>query len=232
MKIIRLTLGALVILTSVLFHAGRSSTAGTTAEVPLAAVASRLLHNNVGYLDINWVPTDPPGVETRRKSVAGSDPPSLAYTIVFKFVNNLVSVGSTGAETPTISCGTLDLANTGINGSDAHEYILNFTVLDTLDLSTSPPTYEQCDGQFITATLSNVNDSVGNHSDTVSATMGLLIGDVNASRRTDSGDVAFTRSKTVSIPNQFTCPFDVDTSGRIDAGDVTRVRQHTITVLP
>jgi hypothetical protein len=217
--------GLLVILTSALFFAGRSSTAGTTAEVPLAAVASRLLHNNVGYLDIQWTPTGS-GIECRRKLIAGSNPPTLSYTIVFAFVNDLVSVGSTGDEIPTISCGAL--ASSGINTNNPRQYFLSFTVL----AGTPPTQYEQCDGQYITATLRNVNDAAGNHSDTVSATMGLLVGDVNGSQRTDSGDVTFTRSKTISVPDQNTPRFDVDASGRIDAGDVTNVRVHTVTVLP
>jgi hypothetical protein len=55
--------------------------------------------------------------------------------------------------------------------------------------------------------------------------MSILLGDVNASGRTDAGDVTAVRNRTVSIPsdNQ-TARFDVNVSGRIDAGDVTQVR--------
>jgi hypothetical protein len=43
--------------------------------------------------------------------------------------------------------------------------------------------------QYATFTLTNVNDSAGEHSDNVSSPdMGFLIGDVNASGRVDSAD--------------------------------------------
>jgi hypothetical protein len=200
-----------------------------STPVQLSQLASRQTHGGgAGTFDIQWAPTDLPGVETRRGTpVPGSSPPALSYALVFKFANALASVGSTGMEAPAISCGSIDLVNSGI-GVDPHEYILKFTVL-----ANNPPTLEQCDGQYITGTLTNVNDAAGNHSDTVSGTMGLLIGDVNTSRRTDSADVAFTRSKTVSIPTDAaTARFDVNLSGRIDIGDVTVVRNHTVTVLP
>jgi hypothetical protein len=51
--------------------------------------------------------------------------------------------------------------------------------------------------------------------------MGILLGDADASRRTDAGDVTAVRNNTVSIPDQQTFRFDVNNSGRIDAGDVT-----------
>jgi len=63
-------------------------------------------------------------------------------------------------------------------------------------------------------------------------TMGVLLGDVNATARTDAGDVTAVRNKTVSIPDQQTFRFDVNASGRIDAGDVTTTRNATVTVLP
>jgi hypothetical protein len=61
--------------------------------------------------------------------------------------------------------------------------------------------------------------------------MGVLLGEVNASRRTDAGDVTVVRNNTVSIPDQQTFRYDVNTSGRIDAGDVTVVRNSSVTVL-
>jgi hypothetical protein len=62
--------------------------------------------------------------------------------------------------------------------------------------------------------------------------MGILIGDVNGSRRTDSGDVTAVRNHTVSVPSEQTFRYDVNASGRIDSGDVTATRNATVTVLP
>jgi hypothetical protein len=62
--------------------------------------------------------------------------------------------------------------------------------------------------------------------------MGVLLGDVNASGRTDSGDVTAVRAHTVSVPgDDATACFDVSVTGRIDAGDVTATRNATVTVL-
>ena len=62
--------------------------------------------------------------------------------------------------------------------------------------------------------------------------MGILLGDVNSTARTDAGDVTAVRNKTISIPDQSTFRFDVNVSNRIDAGDVTATRNATVTVLP
>jgi dockerin type I repeat protein len=119
-----------------------------------------------------------------------------------------------GATVTSGACGSVSGSPT-VSGSD---YIVNLTGVTCND--------------YITVTLTNVNDSAGHHSDSISATMGVLPGDVNASRRTDAGDVTAVRNKTVSIPDQQTFRFDVNTSGRIDAGDVTATRNATVTVLP
>ena len=79
--------------------------------------------------------------------------------------------------------------------------------------------------------LNNVTDSANDVGD-VSAHMDVLLGDVNASGRTDSGDVTAVRNRTVSVPDQQTFCFDVNASGRIDSGDVTVTRNASVTVLP
>ena len=60
--------------------------------------------------------------------------------------------------------------------------------------------------------LNNVTDSANDVGD-VSAHMDVLLGDVNASGRTDSGDVTAVRNRTVSVPDQQTFCFDVNASG-------------------
>jgi hypothetical protein len=85
--------------------------------------------------------------------------------------------------------------------------------------------------QKITVTLLGVNDGTNTYD--VSVQMGVLLGDVNSSGRTDSGDVTAVRNHTVSIPSDDqTARFDVNVSGRIDAGDVTATRNASVTVLP
>jgi hypothetical protein len=135
---------------------------------------------------------------------------------VFQFVNTLGTVTSITA-TATTSSGTQSLTPTGNIGTDTHEYIVNLTDVPN--------------ASHLNVTLNGVTDSANNIGD-VSAQMDVLLGDVNSTGRTDSGDVTAIRNKTVSIPDQQTFQFDVNTSGRIDAGDVTMTRNATVTVLP
>jgi serine protease AprX len=86
--------------------------------------------------------------------------------------------------------------------------------------------------QTITVTLFGASFAIGGASADIPIPIGVLLGDVNASRRTDAGDVTQVRNKTVSIPDATTFRMDVNASGRIDAGDVTTTRNATVTVLP
>jgi hypothetical protein len=86
--------------------------------------------------------------------------------------------------------------------------------------------------QVVTLTATNVTGQNGGLVSAASVNIGFLIGDVNSTRRTDSGDVTQVRNKTVSIPDATTFRLDVNASGRIDAGDVTVTRNHSVTILP
>ncbi|MGZ5538452.1 MAG: hypothetical protein ACXWG0_07985, partial [Chthoniobacterales bacterium] len=84
--------------------------------------------------------------------------------------------------------------------------------------------------QYISIALNGVTD--GTNTANISVPMGVLFGDVDASTRTDAGDVTLVRNQTVSIPTLSNFRLDVNTSGRIDAGDVTLTRQASVTALP
>jgi hypothetical protein len=62
--------------------------------------------------------------------------------------------------------------------------------------------------------------------------MAVLIGDVNASGRVDSGDVSLVRQQTLQTVTNSNFRDDINATGRIDAGDVSIVRQQTLTSLP
>jgi hypothetical protein len=126
------------------------------------------------------------------------------YQMIFTFVNNLTS------------CGTNNI------GSLSSGPGLNQCTVDLTGVANQ---------QYVTIALNNVIDSQ-NNSGNVATTMGVLVGDVNSSKRTDSGDVTQVRSHTVLIPDIQTFRLDVDASGRIDAGDVTTTRNASVTVLP
>ena len=86
--------------------------------------------------------------------------------------------------------------------------------------------------QKIGVTLANVMDSAGNTAPSVAATMGVLVGDVNASGLVDSGDVFLVRQQTGQTANSSNFREDINASGRIDAADVSVARQQSLTSLP
>ena len=184
-----------------------SSSATTTQTVGmLKSVVSRKTHGGAGNFEINLPLSGPPGIECRSGGANGD------YTMVFKFASSPLLVG--GASVTSGACGSVS----GSPTTNGNEYIVNLTGVTCVE--------------YVTVTLTNLNDSAGRHSDSISATMGILPGDVNASGRTDAGDVTAVRNHTVSVPDQQTFRFDVNASGRIDAGDVTTTRNATVTVLP
>ena len=62
----------------------------------------------------------------------------------------------------------------------------------------------------------------------VSGTTGVLLGDVNASRRTDNGDAIMVRNLSGTVPSDnITARADVNCSGRIDNGDAIVIRNNS-----
>jgi uncharacterized repeat protein (TIGR03803 family) len=84
--------------------------------------------------------------------------------------------------------------------------------------------------QRITLTLAGVNDGTSRADFPVS--MGVLLGDVNASGLVDSGDVFLVRQHTSQTANASNFREDVNASGLIDSGDVFLTRKQTGTSLP
>jgi hypothetical protein len=182
------------------------------SPVTLLGVVSRKVHGDAGTFDLDLPLTGSPGIECRSGGANGD------HTLVFSFRNTLNGVNSITA-TATTSSETVPVTvlNTSGIGADTHEYIAN--------LSGVP------NASHVTVTLIGVTDSANATGD-ISAHMDVLLGDVNASARTDSGDVTTVRNNTVAVPDQQTFQFDVNTSGRIDSGDVTVTRNGSVTVLP
>jgi hypothetical protein len=133
--------------------------------------------------------------------------------LVFTFANTLTSVA--GA---TVTGGTGSVSSANIDSNDTHNYIVNLTGV--------------INAQTITINLTNVTGSAGEFSSAVSAQMGVLLGDVNASRRVDAADVSLVRQQTLQPIDSSNFREDVNASGRIDAADVSIVRQQTLTALP
>jgi hypothetical protein len=180
--------------------------AGQLSDLLTVAV-SRKTHGASGTFDVNLPLSGLAGVECRGGSI---------YTVVFTFANTLTSVGSvnataTGMIQPGPSSGSID---TG----DAHNYIANLTAVPN--------------AQYITVTLSNVNDSDGNVSSSIPAVMGLLIGDANANRAVNASDVSQTKSRIGQAVDGTNFRSDVNANGTINSADVANVKSNIGSALP
>jgi hypothetical protein len=102
-----------------------------------------------------------------------------------------------------------------INGA---EYIVNLTGVTCID--------------YITVTLSNVNDSTGRHSDSVSATMGVLLGDTNENGSVNASDIAQTKADSGQVTDGSNFREDVNINGAINAADISLVKSRSGTALP
>ena len=125
------------------------------------------------------------------------------YKVVFTFA------------TPMTGCG---VASTGtlVSGPNSNQCTVNLTGIPN--------------AQYTTVTLTGVTNAAS--SGNVSGTMGVLVGDVNASGRVDSGDVSLVRQQTLQPLTSSNFREDINASGRIDSGDVSIARQQTLTSLP
>jgi uncharacterized repeat protein (TIGR03803 family) len=175
------------------------------SPVQLLAVVSRKTHGSAGIFDVDL--TNGNGIECRSQNGNGD------YTIVFSFAQTLTSVG--GA---SVSSGIGSVTAGKIDAVDSHNYIVNLAGV--------------ANAQVVTLGLSNVTDSGGGFSSSVSASMGVLIGDVNASSRVDAADVSLVRQQTLQPITQSNFREDINASGRVDAADVSIARQQTLTSLP
>jgi hypothetical protein len=84
--------------------------------------------------------------------------------------------------------------------------------------------------QTVAINLLGVNDGV--NTGDVSIPMGVLLGDVNTSKRVDAADVSFVRQQTLQPITSSNFRADINATGRIDAADVSIARQQTLTSLP
>jgi hypothetical protein len=148
------------------------------------------------------------GVECRTGGANGT------YQLVFSFLQPLSSVSNVRVSAGT---GTVVTASSGID-SDAH----NFTA--TL--------IGVANAQTITVTLDNVQDTAGGFSSTVSADMGVLLGDVNGDGVVNSGDATVTRSSSGLATTSANFRADVNRDGGINSGDATIVRARSGQLIP
>jgi len=173
--------------------------------VQLTGVASRKVHGSASTFDVVLPLTGPRGIECRSGGANGD------YTMIFSFANQLSSVG--GA---SVVSGT-GLVSSSATGADAHQYVVNLTGVTN--------------AQYLTVSLTNVNDSAGNFSSAVSASMGVLVGDVNASGVVTSGDTNLRKAQALQPVTSANFRSDINASGTITTGDVNIVKQNALSHL-
>ncbi len=176
----------------------------TPSPVPLISAVSRKTHGSAGTFDVDLTAGN--GIECR------SGGQNSDYKLVFTFANRLTNVGGASLT------GKGSIRDSEIDPNDAHNYIVNLTGIDN--------------AQVIAVTLTDVTDSAGNFSSSVSATMGVLIGDTNADRFTDSIDVSQTKSQAGNAVTNSNFREDVNVDGFIDAIDASLVKSKSGTALP
>ena len=104
------------------------------------------------------------------------------------------------------------------DGGDPHRYIVSLTGVSN--------------AQFITLTLSNVIDSGGNHADTVSQSMGVLVGDVNGNGTLSNTDVSTVKGQVSAPVTSSNFRNDVNANGVISNTDVSLTKAQVGTSLP
>jgi hypothetical protein len=177
--------------------------------VQLVSVVSELTHGSAGPFDINLPLTGTRGVECRTSVSLGAS----NYMLIYTFANTLTNVS--GA---TVTSGT-GMVSTSSIGTDPHQYIVNLTGVTN--------------AQYLTVTLANVSDSAGNNSSSVlGPSMGVLIGDVNASGTVTSGDTNLCKAQALQPVTTANFRDDINASGAITTGDVNIIKQNALHQLP
>ncbi|MGI8956780.1 MAG: hypothetical protein ACR2II_07685 [Chthoniobacterales bacterium] len=174
------------------------------ASLQLSGIVSELSHGTAGTFDIDL--TSGTAVECRNN-------PGGNYTVIFTFSNNVASVGSTA-----VSCGSVSSSALGPNPK---QYTVNLTGQDA------------CNAQYNTVTLSNVDDTLGNHIVTLlSPRWGLLVGDTNGDASVNAGDIGQTLSQSGQAVTGSNFREDLTVDGIINAGDIGLVKSKSGTALP
>ena len=180
-----------------------------TASLPLTPtrVVSRKTHGSAGTFEVDLPLTGTPGIECRSGGASGD------YTLVLRFANPFGNVASAN-----VTSGAGFVSSSAIDGTDSRNYVVNLTGVTN--------------AQVITVSLTDVTDSDGNSSDTVSSSMAVLIGDTTASRSVNSSDISQTKSESGQLVTAANFRQDVTVSGSINSSDISLVKSKSGTALP
>ena len=158
--------------------------------------------------DINLPLTGPPAVECRF-GLTGK--PERTYKWVFSFSQPIVSVDSAD-----VRCGSVQ--HIEVDADNPYQ----------VNLITSN---HHCDQQYVTATLTGIH-SRSETLATASATMGILVGDVDGSGTVDQADLKLVKQSSGDPVSYTNFRADVALYGTIDKADVGVLRGHAGDSLP
>ena len=176
------------------------------SPVAVTSVVSRKTHGGAGTFDVTLPLTGNPGIECRTGGANGN------HTLVFTFANTLTSVADA-----KVTSGQGMVSGAGI-GNDPHQYIVNLTGVTN--------------AQTITVTLTNVYDSIGNSSPSISVPMDVLLGDTNANRAVNSSDISQAKGQSGQPVVLANFREDVTVDGNINSSDISLIKSKVGTGLP
>src|SRR5207253_6164264 len=117
-----------------------------------------------------------------------------------------------------VMSGIGSVISSNIDPNDAHNFIVNLAGVTN--------------AQYVTVSLANVSDSAESLSSVLSAIIGVLIGDVNASGVVTSGDTNLCKAQALQTVTNSNFRDDINASGAITTGDVNIIKQNALTQLP
>lgn len=189
-----------------------------TNAFPVAAVSavSRKAHGGgVGNLDIPLPLSGTPGIECRNGGIT-----QIIVTFPAAVTVNVNAPGSTQGGRVTSGVGNIASPPNGV-------------IVDGTTKTVTVNLTGVTNAQYITVTLYGVSDNT--YTNDVAIRAGVLLGDANASRRTDNGDAIAIRNLSGQTPNQSNLASvraDINASGRVDNGDAIVVRNNSGATLP
>ena len=181
--------------------------AGVVNPPQPTSVVSRKTHGTAGAFDINLPLAGNAGIECRSGG-ASSD-----HQVVLTFLNPVTLSSATVTPQPGMSG---NMAGPPVISPDGRTVTINLTSV--------------ADAQTLTITLSSVNS--GTSTSNVTVPMSLLLGDTNADRVVNSGDVLQTRNRSGAATGSTSFRSDVNADGIVNSGDTLLVRAHSGDFLP
>jgi hypothetical protein len=173
--------------------------------IPLKAVSSKTHDSISPPFEVNLPLSGNVGIECRTGQGSNAD----QHQVIVTFPAPIINFG--GA---TVSSGTGTVSTSLSSGNQIFVNLSGVT-----------------NAQRLAITLSAVND--GTNIGDVVIPMGVLLGDVNASGRTDNGDAIVVRNLSGTVPNDTnSARADVNCSGRVDNGDAIVIRNNSGQALP